>query len=74
MAYRVYEAEFKEAQKGIVGITLNTDWNEPASDKPEDIEAAERAIQFYVRQMILFIIYKLKLKKNLNVVIGMLYF
>lgn len=49
MAYRIYEREFKETQKGVVGIILNSDWNEPASDKPEDIEAAERAIQFWVR-------------------------
>jgi beta-glucosidase/6-phospho-beta-glucosidase/beta-galactosidase len=46
MAYRVYEAEFKEAQGGKVGITIDSGWYEPATDKPEDIEAAERAVQF----------------------------
>jgi lactase-phlorizin hydrolase len=48
MAYRIYEAEFKAEQGGVVGVTLNTNWNEPATDKPEDIEAAERAMQFSV--------------------------
>ena len=48
MAYRIYESEFKETQNGVVGIILNANWHEPASDQPEDIEAAERAIQFWV--------------------------
>jgi len=48
MAYRIYESDFKEEQNGVVGITLNTNWNEPASDSAEDIEAAERAMQFSV--------------------------
>ena len=48
LAYRIYEAEFKEAQGGQVGITLNTDWFEPGSENQVDIEAAERAMQFQV--------------------------
>ena len=48
MAYRIYESEFKETQGGKCGITIDSGWYEPASDKPEDIEAAERAVQFKV--------------------------
>ena len=32
--------------KGRISITLDGDWKEPASNSPEDIEAAERAMQF----------------------------
>ena len=32
--------------KGRISITLDSDWKEPASDSPEDIEAAERSMQF----------------------------
>jgi beta-glucosidase/6-phospho-beta-glucosidase/beta-galactosidase len=33
---------------GEVGITLDSGWTEPKTQKPEDIEAAERARQFKV--------------------------
>lgn len=47
LAYRLYEAEFKEAQGGLVGITLDSGWYEPEDpDHPLHREAAERAIQF----------------------------
>lgn len=56
-AYRIYEKEFKEKQKGknretigsflgTIGIALNPAWNEPATNSPEDIAAAERARVF----------------------------
>jgi len=54
MAYRIYETEFKKAQGGKVGITLNCDWFEPASNNAEDIEASERAMQFQVKQKFQF--------------------
>lgn len=31
---------------GKIAITLDCDWKEPKSDSPEDIAAAERAMQF----------------------------
>jgi len=46
MAYRIYEAEFKGSQGGKCGITIDSGWYEPATNKTEDIEAAERAVQF----------------------------
>lgn len=34
-AVKVYREEFKEAQRGQIGITLNGDWALPYDDKPE---------------------------------------
>jgi beta-glucosidase len=46
-AYRLYESEFKETQKGLVGITLDAGWIEPEiPENPEYAAAAERALQF----------------------------
>jgi len=45
-AYRVYEKEFKTKQNGMCGITLNTNWYEPISDKIDDINAAQYDIDF----------------------------
>ena len=45
---RIYESEFKRVQGGKVGISIGADWNEPATEKPEDIQAAERSRQFAV--------------------------
>ncbi|XP_051137497.1 beta-glucosidase 12-like isoform X2 [Andrographis paniculata] len=47
-AAECYEAKFKKHQQGEVGIVLNCIWNEPYSDKPEDIEAAKRALDFQI--------------------------
>lgn len=33
---------------GKIGITNNCDWNEPASDRPEDVAAAERANEWWL--------------------------
>lgn len=49
LAYRIYEREFKAQQGGQVGITLNTDWNEPAQEDEVHNEASDRALRFYVR-------------------------
>ncbi|RZC33946.1 myrosinase 1-like, partial [Asbolus verrucosus] len=45
-AYHMYNREFKPTQKGEVGITLNLEWSEPATDSPQDIAAAEQRRQF----------------------------
>lgn len=49
-AYRIYEEEFKDEQKGQIGITIDSEWLEPADpNNPQDIEASQRALQFKVR-------------------------
>lgn len=46
-AYHIYHNEFKRAQKGIIGITLNTDWQVPEDPNSErDLQASHRAIHF----------------------------
>ncbi|OCF31715.1 hypothetical protein I316_06522 [Kwoniella heveanensis BCC8398] len=45
-AAKLYINEFKPQQGGIIGITLNGDWCEPYDDKPENIEAAQRKMDF----------------------------
>jgi len=46
-AVQCYRNEFAD-QQGVIGITNNCDWREPLTDKPEDQEAAERALDFYL--------------------------
>ena len=38
-AWHVYDKEFRSEQKGLVGITLNTDWVQPIT--PNDQGAAD---------------------------------
>uniref|UniRef100_A0A8W8K6B5 beta-glucosidase n=1 Tax=Magallana gigas TaxID=29159 RepID=A0A8W8K6B5_MAGGI len=46
-AYRIYEKDFKSTQKGMVGITLNTDWQVPKNpNDSKDKAASDRAINF----------------------------
>ncbi|BFZ09251.1 hypothetical protein BsWGS_12290 [Bradybaena similaris] len=45
-AYHIYRNDFKNKQNGMVGITLHMDWMQPLTDSFEDINAAERALQF----------------------------
>ncbi len=47
-AVAVYRQEFQAQQNGQIGIAHNTYWPEPASEKAEDREAAERAFDFTV--------------------------
>ncbi|XP_021923692.1 myrosinase 1-like [Zootermopsis nevadensis] len=47
-AYRVYEREFKETQKGKVSIVSVCNWIEPKTDSKEDLEAAERTRQMHI--------------------------
>lgn len=44
---QIYRSKYAH-QKGKIGITNNGDWREPLTDKPEDIEAAERALLFFL--------------------------
>jgi len=36
----------QNTQKGIIGITLNSNWFEPYSNSQADKEASERALDF----------------------------
>lgn len=55
-AYRVYEIEFKAKQKGRAGITLVQNYFYPKTNTSEDIEAAERAMQFMVKNCLVLYI------------------
>ncbi|TDL27833.1 glycoside hydrolase family 1 protein [Rickenella mellea] len=43
-AVKIYREEFKPTQGGQIGITLNGDWAIPFDDSPENVEAAQHAL------------------------------
>ncbi|KAL6298950.1 beta-glucosidase 1B [Sparassis latifolia] len=43
-AAKLYREEFKPHQGGQIGITLNGDWSIPYDDSPQNIEAAQHAL------------------------------
>ncbi|QRV84762.1 glycoside hydrolase family 1 protein [Ceratobasidium sp. AG-Ba] len=45
---KLYREEFKPTQKGQIGITLNGDWSEPYDQTPENIAAAQHALDFAI--------------------------
>ncbi|PPR01069.1 hypothetical protein CVT26_016016 [Gymnopilus dilepis] len=45
---RLYREQFKPTQKGEIGITLNGDWAMPYDDNPENIDAAQHALDFAI--------------------------
>ncbi|ESW03970.1 hypothetical protein PHAVU_011G056300 [Phaseolus vulgaris] len=45
-AANLYKTKYQESQKGLIGITLNSDWYLPASDDIADMDAARRALDF----------------------------
>ena len=47
-AAEVYRRDFQDRQGGVIGMANNCDWREPASDAPEDVAAAQRALEFYL--------------------------
>ncbi|MFP2997016.1 GH1 family beta-glucosidase [Spongiivirga sp. MCCC 1A20706] len=46
-AVNIYKSYFK-SQHGTIGITNNCDWREPIDQQPKNIEAAERALLFFL--------------------------
>ncbi|MCI4393090.1 hypothetical protein PGIGA_G00153480 [Pangasianodon gigas] len=48
-AWHTYDIQWRSKQKGMVGISLSTDWGEPVDiTNQRDIEAADRYMQFYL--------------------------
>ncbi|XP_073490360.1 lactase/phlorizin hydrolase-like [Aquarana catesbeiana] len=46
-AWHVFDEKYRAEQLGAVGISLNSDWAEPANpNDPESVSAAERYVQF----------------------------
>ncbi|EDW73065.2 uncharacterized protein Dwil_GK16842 [Drosophila willistoni] len=45
----MYREQFQKRQRGRMGITIDSSWMQPKdANSPEDREASERALQFYV--------------------------
>ncbi len=44
----LYRRRYQPRQRGVIGLANNCDWREPASDRPEDRAAAERAVEFFL--------------------------
>ncbi|KAL4327022.1 hypothetical protein AHAS_Ahas13G0058500 [Arachis hypogaea] len=45
-AVKLYKTKYQASQKGLIGITLNSNWFIPFSNKTIDEEAAQRALDF----------------------------
>lgn len=47
-AVQVYRTKYQAEQGGQIGMSNNCDWREPLTDSPADVEAAQRALEFFV--------------------------
>ncbi|KAG6807336.1 Beta-glucosidase 1B, partial [Tricholoma furcatifolium] len=47
-ASRLYRESYKPEQNGQIGITLNGDWEMPYNDSPENVAAAQHALDFAI--------------------------
>ncbi|PSN48334.1 hypothetical protein C0J52_03416 [Blattella germanica] len=47
-AYRLYDRTFRRTQQGKVGIALQAKWFEPLDERPVNLAARDRALQFVV--------------------------
>ncbi|KAL9420925.1 hypothetical protein AB3S75_038486 [Citrus x aurantiifolia] len=47
-AVKVYKEKYQAIQKGKIGITLNSDWMVPYSNEKPNVEAAYRALDFFL--------------------------
>lgn len=44
--WHLYNDKYRSSQKGIISITINSDWSEPRNPyKQEDVDAARRVVQ-----------------------------
>ncbi len=43
-----YRQKYQHKQQCQIGLALNCDWREPLTDRPEDFEAAQRSLEFYL--------------------------
>ena len=48
MASEAYRSKYQPVQRGTIFMTNNCDWREPRTDAPRDVEAAQRALEFYL--------------------------
>ncbi|PNF16841.1 Myrosinase 1 [Cryptotermes secundus] len=46
--YHMYRREFWAKQQGNMSLALNSRWFEPKTNSTEDVQSAQRAIQFYL--------------------------
>ncbi|KAL0489628.1 beta-glucosidase [Acrasis kona] len=46
VAVDIYLNKYKKTQKGSIGMTMNSGWGEPLTNKPEDQDAAQRLMEF----------------------------
>ncbi|CAJ1933291.1 unnamed protein product [Sphenostylis stenocarpa] len=45
-AAKLYKTKYQASQKGLIGITLNSDWYVPVSEEKSDRDAARRGLDF----------------------------
>ncbi|KAJ2991164.1 hypothetical protein HDV02_003929 [Globomyces sp. JEL0801] len=45
-AVETYREKYQREQQGVISLALNTDWFEPLTDSPKDVEAAQRRLDF----------------------------
>lgn len=50
-AWHLYNDKYRAEQKGIISITINSDWSEPRNPyKQEDYDAARRVVEVHYKQ------------------------
>jgi beta-glucosidase len=47
-AVDLYRRRFQNSQKGVIGMANNCDWREALTDREEDRQAAQRALEFFL--------------------------
>lgn len=50
-AWHTYDKEFRQVQDGKISIVVNGQWYEPKTNKEEDIQAADRGMQWFLGWM-----------------------
>lgn len=66
-AWHLYNDKYRAKQKGIISITINSDWSEPRNPyKQEDVDAARRVVQVPQKQMFLLLTFITQMQKVSN--------